>query len=67
MLRVTDVQHLINAATNQDRKDGRHSKNINGLMIQTLVESMRSCVVSFKIHNADKKSLALSPWLVVTN
>ena len=58
MLRVTDVltRNLINAAANQDRKDGRHSENINdGPMIQKLVESIRSCGVPFKIRSADKK------------
>ena len=58
MLRVTDVltRNLINAAANQDRKDGRRSENINdGPMIQKLVESIRSCGVPFKIRSADKK------------
>jgi len=58
MLRVTDVltRNLINAAANQDRKDGRRSKNINdGPMIQKLVEAIRSCGVPFRITNGDKK------------
>jgi len=66
MLRITDVltHNLINAAANQDRKDGRCSKNINdGLMIQKLVESIRSCGVPLKIYNADKKAfLYLLGW-----
>ena len=58
MLRVTDVltRNLINAAANQDRKDGRRSKDINdGPIIQKLIESIRSCGVPFKIRSADKK------------
>ena len=63
MLRITDVltRNLINAAANQDKKDGRRSKNINDRsMIQKLIESIRSCGVPFKIHNADKKAFSFT-------
>jgi len=63
LLRVTDIltRNLIYGAANQDRKDGRVSKDItNGPMVKQLIESVRSCGVSFKIQNADKKAFTFT-------
>ena len=51
------THNLINAAVNQDRRDGIDAVKISmmhGPMVQKLLKSIRSCGVPFKISNADK-------------
>ena len=58
LLRVTDVltRNLITAAASDDYKHGRRDKDIlHGPMVKKLVGAIKSCGVSFSIHDSDQK------------
>ena len=54
LLRITDVmtENLITAARLHDKRQQRGCKLLNGAMIKQLIESIKSCGVSFKIWEA---------------
>ena len=58
LLRITDVltRNLIIAAACDDYKHGRKDKDIlRGRMVKKLLEAIKSCGVSFSIHDSEKK------------